>query len=146
MSASVKITLYPPEFTGKIPWQKPNRHYIHSSFLDKLPKKWSLVDLLFVSSFHIFSRVLRDSTPRSVGLSVGLSVRRSVRRSVRHTLLFLGFCGFWPHCSCPSDRMTSGTAPAHPPPTRDLGSRVSGLVKNLRAIVAEFEKKHKRYL
>ena len=55
---------------------------------------------------RIFSRVLRDSTTRFVGPSVG--------PSVRHTLLFLGFCGRWPHCSCPSDQVTSNTAPAHP--------------------------------
>ena len=50
-----------------------------------------------VEDGRVFSRVLRDSTPRFVGPSVGPSVRRSigpsvrrsVRRSVRHTLLFL---------------------------------------------------------
>ena len=35
----------------------------------------------------LFSRVLRDSTPRFVGPSVRPSVGPSVRRSVRHTLL-----------------------------------------------------------
>ena len=50
----------------------------------------------------------------SVRRSVRPSVRPSVRRSVRHTLLFLGFCGFWPHCSCPNDGVTSIMAPAHP--------------------------------
>ena len=35
----------------------------------------------------IFSRVLRDSTPRFVG--------PSVRRSVRHTLLFRGVLRLW---------------------------------------------------
>ena len=68
--------------------------------------------------YFFFSRVLRDSTPRSVGPSVGPSVRRSVspsvRRSVRQTLLFLSFCGFWPHCSCPNDGVISIMAPAHP--------------------------------
>ena len=29
------------------------------------------------------------------------------------TLLFWGFWGLWPHCSCPSDQVTSDTAPAH---------------------------------
>ena len=62
----------------------------------------------------LFSRVLRDSTPRFVGPSVRPSVRPSVGPSVRHTLLFLGFCGLWPHCSCPSDQVTSNMAPAHP--------------------------------
>ena len=62
----------------------------------------------------IFSRVLRDSTPRFVGPSVGPSVRPSAGPSVRHTLLFLGFCVLWPHCSSPSDQVTSNTAPAHP--------------------------------
>ena len=42
------------------------------------------------------------------------SVRRSVRSLVRHTLLFWGFCGIWPHCSCPNDQVTSKTAPVHP--------------------------------
>ena len=54
------------------------------------------------------------TTPRFVGPSVGPSVCPSVRLSVRHTLLFLGFCGFWPHCSCPNDGVTSIIAPAHP--------------------------------
>ena len=62
----------------------------------------------------VFSRVLRDSTPRFVGPSVRGSVRRSVRRSVGHTLLFLGFWDFWLQCSCPNDLVTSITAPAHP--------------------------------
>ena len=52
------------------------------------------------------------------------SVRPSVRPSV--TLYFFsGFCGLWPHHSCPNDVMTSNKAPAHPHPT---GSRVSDLV------------------
>ena len=38
----------------------------------------------------------------------------SVGRLVRHILLFLGFCGLWPHCSCPNDLVSSITAPAHP--------------------------------
>ena len=102
----------------------------------------------------IFSRVLRDSTPRFVGPSVRRSVGPSVRRSVRPSVTlyflvactrlynplcrsvrpsvrpsvrrsvrpsvrpshftFLFFCGLWPHCSCPSDQVTSNTAPAHP--------------------------------
>ena len=62
--------------------------------------------------------MLRDSTPRFVGPSVGPSVRQSVGPSVglsiRHTWLFLGFCGLRPHCSCPSDQVTSNTAPVYP--------------------------------
>ena len=27
---------------------------------------------------------------------------------------FVGFCGLWSHCSCPSDQVTSNIAPAHP--------------------------------
>ena len=64
-----------------------------------------------LSNYIIFSRVLRDSTPR---WSNHRSVRWSVRLSVRHTLLFLGFCSLWLHCSCPSDQVTSNKAPAHP--------------------------------
>ena len=55
----------------------------------------------------IFSRVLRDSTPRYVGPSVGPSVRPSVRH-------FIFFCGLWPHCSCSNDGVISIIAPAHP--------------------------------
>ena len=73
-----------------------------------------LVSAFFFSQLSIFSRVLRDSTPRFVGPSVGPMVRPSVRRSVRHTLLFLFFCGLWPHCSCPNDGVASNMAPAHP--------------------------------
>ena len=47
-------------------------------------------------------------------LHPALSVRRSVGPSVGHTLLFLGFWGFWHHCSCPNDLVTSIMAPAHP--------------------------------
>ena len=47
-------------------------------------------------------------------LSVGLSVSQSVGPLVHHILLFLFFCGLWPHCSCPNDQVTSNTAPAHP--------------------------------
>ena len=50
--------------------------------------------------------MLRDSKPRFVG--------PSVRPLVRHTLLFFGFCGLWPHRSCPNDLVTLNTAPAHP--------------------------------
>ena len=63
----------------------------------------------------LFSRVHATLQPAlSVRPSVGPSVRWSVRPSVRHTLLFLGFCGFWPHCSYLNDQVTSNTAPAHP--------------------------------
>ena len=54
----------------------------------------------------------------SVRSSVGPSVCRSVRPLVRHTLLFWGFCGLWPHCSCPNDEATSNMAPAHLHATR----------------------------
>ena len=42
---------------------------------------------------ELFSRVLRDSTPRYVGLSVGWSVP---------FLLFWRFLGFWAHSSFPN--------------------------------------------
>ena len=64
---------------------------------------------LVSSSFSsFFSRVLRDSTPRFVSPSVRPSVGPSV------TLLFFGFCGLWPHCSCPNYAVTSSMTPAHP--------------------------------
>ena len=59
---------------------------------------------IFLRIIWIFSRVLRSSTPCFVGPSIGLSV----------TLLFLFFCGFWPHYSSQNDLVTSITAPAHP--------------------------------
>ena len=69
------------------------------------PQRLNLIFLLIAQNYwlnwKIFSRVLRDSTPRFVGPSVG------------HTLLFWDFCGFWPHCSCPNDLVTSIEAPAH---------------------------------
>ena len=67
---------------------------------------WSSIKWAFQSwNTRLYTPLCR-SVRRSVGLSVGLSVR--------HTLLFLGFCGLWPDCSCPSDQVTSNTAPAHP--------------------------------
>ena len=50
----------------------------------------------------------------SVPPSVRRSIHPSVRRSVRHTLLLFGFCGLWPHRTCPNDEVTSIKAPAHP--------------------------------
>ena len=63
----------------------------------------------------IFSRVLRDSTPRFVGRSVGRSVCRSVGRLVgrSHFTFFMIFI-FGPHCSCPNGLVTSNIAPARP--------------------------------
>ena len=48
-----------------------------------------------------------DYTPDFVCWSFQTLVQPSV------TLLFWGFWGLWPHCSCPSDQVTSDTAPAH---------------------------------
>ena len=94
--------------------------YLCSSFL---------LFFFFFSSF-LFSRVLRDSTPRFVGPSVGPSVRRpvgpSVGPSVRHTLLFLGFLGFLASLLLPKWSGDLNYGPC--PPARDWGSRVSGLV------------------
>ena len=61
---------------------------------------------------RVFSRVLRDTTPRFVCPSVGRSVGWLVGRSVP-ILLFLCFCSLWPHCSCPNPLMTSNVASAH---------------------------------
>ena len=56
---------------------------------------------------HVFSRVLRNSTPRYVGPSVGQLVP------------FLLFWCFWAYGSCPDALVTfSGAAPAHPHATR----------------------------
>ena len=68
----------------------------------------------------IFSRVLRDSTPRFVGRSVGLSVGWSV------TFYFFYEFYFWTSPLLPK---WSGDLKYGPcPPARDFGSRVSGLV------------------
>ena len=48
-------------------------------------------------------------------LHPALSVHTSVRPLVRLShFTFFGFCGLWPHCTCPNDEVTSITAPAHP--------------------------------
>ena len=59
----------------------------------------------------LFSRVLHDSTPHFVSTSIGPSIHWSIHPS---HFTFLGFCGFWLHCSCPNDLVTSITAPAYP--------------------------------
>ena len=59
--------------------------------------------------FLVFSRVLRDSTPRYVGPSVGRLVP---------FLLFWRFLAFRAYGSCPDALVTSNTAPAHPHATR----------------------------
>ena len=65
---------------------------------------------------RLFSRVLRDSTPRYVGRSVDRSVGRSVGRS---PFTFRRFWAFWAYGSCPDAQVTfSSTAPAHPHATR----------------------------
>ena len=66
-----------------------------------------LSPVIWIFFFLFFSCVLRDSTPRFVGPSVRSSVCPS-------HVTFLSFCGLWPHCSCPSGKVTSNTAPAHP--------------------------------
>ena len=63
----------------------------------------------------LFSCVLRDSTPRFVGLSVGPLVRLSVRLSIRLShFTFSAFLGFWACCSCPNDPLILDMAPTHP--------------------------------
>ena len=65
--------------------------------------------ILNAAFWYIFSRVLRDSTPRFVGPSVGPSVHPSV------TLYFFwGLWDFWLYCFCPNDLVTSIQTPAHP--------------------------------
>ena len=62
----------------------------------------------------VFSRVLRDSTPRFVGPLIRWSVGPSVGPLVRPShFTFFYFCGLWPHRSCPNDQVTSNSAPAH---------------------------------
>ena len=73
----------------------------------KVVHSYYLVDEEFPFKVHvvrhwIFSRVLCDSTPRFFGPSVHPQVRRSVT-----LYFFLGFCGLWPHCSCPNDLVIS---------------------------------------
>ena len=57
--------------------------------------------LLLLRSLSLFSRVLRDTTPRFVCRSVGWLVGQSVP-----ILFFLCFCGLWPHCTCQSALVT----------------------------------------
>ena len=61
----------------------------------------------------MFSRVLRNSSPRYVGRLVGWSVGRLVGR-LDPFLLFWRFWAFWAYGSCPDALVTfSSTAPAH---------------------------------
>ena len=66
---------------------------------------------------YIFSRVLRNFTPRFVGRSVG--------RSVGHTLFFYDF---YFRTSLLLPKWSSDLKYGPYPPARDFGSRVSGLV------------------
>ena len=64
------------------------------------------MDMVTKDAGEIFSRVLRDSTPRFVGWSVGRSVCWS------HFTFFMIFM-FGSHRSCPNGLVTSNMAPAH---------------------------------
>ena len=71
----------------------------------------------------LFSRVLRDSTPRFVSPSVGSSVRRSVGPS---HFTFSALMGVLALLLLPKCSIDLNYGPC--PPARDWGSRVSGLV------------------
>ena len=80
-----------------------------------------LIDLAFFSSFSWLFAGIHFLVACYATLHPALSVRRSVSQSVRPSAhrsvtlyFFLGFCGFWPHCSCSNDLVTSIMAPAHP--------------------------------
>ena len=111
-----------------------------NSFLTHPPLPSSLV-LLLVLALVVFSRVLRNSTPRFVGLSVGpsvcpfvhLSVRRSVGPSHFTFLALMGFLALLLLPKCSTD-LNYGPCP----PARDWGSRVSGLVQLLLVLVLLF--------
>ena len=66
------------------------------------------------------------SVRRTVGLFVHPLVRPSVRLSARPSHSTFFFCGFWPHCSCPDDQVTSNTTPAHPHATGVSGLDCNG--------------------
>ena len=107
--------------------------FFHHSILFSVFLCFSLRLFVCFFLFFVLFRCVRQEHISIKGLvrpsvrpSVCLSVRPSVRPSIIHTLLFLGFCGLWPHCSCPNDLVTSNTAPAHPSAT-GIG-RVSSLV------------------
>ena len=78
----------------------------------------------------LFSRVLRDATPRFVGLSVGPSVRPLVRPSVRPShFTFSALMGVLALLLLPKCSTDLNYDPC--PPARDWGSRVSDLVFQL---------------
>ena len=95
-------------------------HFVHS-FIHFFV--WSFVVHLFFArlflismSYFLYSRVLRDSTPRFVGRSVGLLVT---------LYFFYDFC-LWISLLLPKWSSDLKYGPC--PPARDWGSRVSGLV------------------
>ena len=88
---------------------------LYNSLYNSASFCWLVTSLrVYTQRMFFFSRVLRDSTP----CFVGPSVRRSVRRS------HFTFFGFWGFLASP---LLPNYGPC--PPTRDWGSRVSGLVK-----------------
>ena len=100
-----------PSECPSVPLLSPSVNIIPASHIEFPPM--ALISVHPSRSHHpqeftvlLFSRVLRDSTPRFVG--------PLVRWSVHHIILFWVFSNLWPLCSCPNDEVTSNIAPAHP--------------------------------
>ena len=73
--------------------------------------RWNLGGIHFCSQFRSFLVACYAT------LQPALSVRPSIRPPVSPSVplyIFLGFCDFRLHCSCPNDWVTSITAPTHP--------------------------------
>ena len=57
----------------------------------------------------LYTPLCRSFCP-SVCLSVSVGPSVTLYFFGASAVLFWGFCGFWPHCSCPNDQVTSNTA------------------------------------
>ena len=104
-----------------------------------LPSRTQLLFRFLVADTRLYKPLFCPSVGWSVGRSVGRLVGWSVGWSVGPLFTFLAFLSFLslrllPRC--PSDLLQHYSCP----PTRDLGSRVFGLVLNISNFASQFSR------